>query len=470
MDLSVSDIVDAAKGRLLGGPSDEVLTGICTDSRNVTPGSLFVPIIGERSDAHAFIDQAFEKGAAATLTSEHDAPGGAWPGRAWIRVDNTKDALQAIGGYARDRLDIPIIGITGSVGKTTTRELTAAALSAKYATFRTAGNQNSQVGVPIMLTEISPDDEIAVLEMGVSIPGEMEKIAAIARVDSAVVTNISSVHIEQMGSRENIMKEKLRIQDGFHKGSVLFVNGDDELLKNVKAADGGALTITFGTGHDCLYRADDISLSPEGSTFTAHCRGKRVKVHLNVAGLHNVINAMAALAVANVYGVDLNDAAGALSAYRGYKNRQRVCEHNGITVIDDTYNAGPASMEAALSVLCSHGGRKIAVLADMKELGSESAGAHEHIGEWLCEHPIDILFTLGDMAWGIEKAAKEGNGALKFYHFAEDERDKLTAKLCDTIKEGDCVLLKGSNSMHLDKVAAALLPGEDDTDITVKRG
>ncbi len=462
MDLKVSDIVDAVKGKLLCGQEDTVLTDICTDSRDVPSGSLFVPIIGERSDAHAYIPQAFDSGAAAALTGEHEEPDASYADRAWIRVDDTKAALQAIGGYARDRLSIPLIGVTGSVGKTTTREMIAAALSVRYRTFETKGNHNSQTGVPVTLTEITPDDEIAVIEMGISIPGEMHRIAAIARVDSAVVTNISSVHIEQMGSRENILSEKLQIQEGFHPGSVLFVNGDDELLKDVKAVN-GARTVTFGTGDNCAYKAEDISLSQGGSEFTADCDGKKIRVKLNVAGMHNITNAMAALSVADVYGVPVGDAAAGLSSFHGFKNRQRTREYRGITVIDDTYNASPESMTAALSVLCyrQDPGRRIAVLADMKELGEESSRYHAEIGEWLCDHPIDILFTLGDMALYIEKAARKGKGASEFYHYSEDERGAMTQKLLEILKPGDCVLLKGSNSMRLEEVAEQLLPVEE---------
>ncbi len=460
MNLTVSDIVNATGGRLLCGSAEAEPVNICTDSRKVKEGSLFVPLVGERTDAHDFIAQVFEDGAAATLTGRHDMPEPGYEDRAWIRVDDTLKALQAIGSCARDRLSIPLIGVTGSVGKTTTREMCALALSAGYRTFKTEGNQNSQVGVPIMLTEISPEDEIGVIEMGISIPGEMERLARVARPDSAVVTNISSVHIEQMGSREAIMEEKLHIQDGFHPGSILFVNGDDELLKGVKAKEGCAL-LTFGTGKDCDYRAVDVILESGSSTFTALCRGREVPVCLNVAGVHNVINAVAALAVADSFGVDVKAAAEKLSDYRGYKNRQRICECRGITVIDDTYNASPASMEAALSILNGreNEGRKIAVLADMKELGTQSQHLHEQVGEYIAQHPIDILFTLGDDALCIENAARKGNGAAAYFHYAGDERGELTDKLLTTLKPGDCVLLKGSNSMRLDEVAAKLLAG-----------
>ncbi|MCC8126653.1 MAG: UDP-N-acetylmuramoyl-tripeptide--D-alanyl-D-alanine ligase [Clostridiales bacterium] len=452
--MTVKDIVLATGGRLLCGSEDAEIRSISIDSRNVPAGALFVPLVGEKTDAHRFIGQAFDLGAAASLTSEHDEMEDHRP---WIRVEDTRKALQAIGRYYRERLTLPLIGVTGSVGKTTTREMIAAALSAGFRVFKTSENHNSQVGVPITVTEIAAEDEIGVLELGISLPGEMPVIAGIAQVDMAVVTNIGTAHIEQLGSRENTMREKLRIQDGMKKGGILFLNGDDPLLREQKARS-GCRTVYYGMGETCDYRAVEMSLVDGYPTFTADCRGRRIPVRLGVAGEHNVTNAMAALAVADAYGVDLNAAVQRLSSFHGYKNRQQIFESRGITVIDDTYNASPASMLAALKVLLSmeRPGRRAAALADMKELGPESGRFHREIGEWLAAHPVDLLVTYGDLALEIEKGAKAGNGAGEYRHYLPKEREALIADLPQLLKPGDCVLLKGSNSMKLAEVAAAL--------------
>ncbi|WP_320977081.1 UDP-N-acetylmuramoyl-tripeptide--D-alanyl-D-alanine ligase, partial [Enterocloster asparagiformis] len=249
--IRVKQVMEAANGRLLCGNEEQVLANISLDSRNMSGLDLFVPIVGEKVDAHRFICQAIGNGAVAVFTSAHrdisqvEKAIADWESRgndgkaarkaAWIAVEDTKAALQSLGKYCRNRLSIPLVGITGSVGKTTTREMIAAALSAGYAVYRTPGNSNSQVGVPITMSSIPSEAEIAVIELGMSEPGEMEKIARVACVDSAVVTNIGIAHIEQLGSQENILREKLHIQDGMNPEGILFVNGDDPLLADIQA-------------------------------------------------------------------------------------------------------------------------------------------------------------------------------------------------------------------------------------------
>jgi UDP-N-acetylmuramoyl-tripeptide--D-alanyl-D-alanine ligase len=452
--ITVKDIVEATGGRLLCGDPKLALRNISIDSRTMAGDDLFVPLVGENVDAHRFIDGAFAAGAAAVLTSEHDEMDDIHP---WIRVNDTKNALQAIGFYYRNRLKLPLVGITGSVGKTTTREMIAAALSAGYRVFKTPANHNSQVGVPITLSKITSEDEIGVLELGMSMPGELTRIARIARVDMAVITNVGITHIEQLGSRENIYREKLSIQDGLKDGGILFLNGDDDLLCDTRAK-AGCSTVYYGTGANSEYRAENIRIVDGYPVFTADCRGKKIPVKLSVMGRHNVLNAMVALAVADANGVDLEEAAEKLAEFTGFQNRMQIFEKNDITVIDDTYNASPVSMKAGLEVLLSmtKSERKIAVLADMKELGPETRHFHHEIGEWLCEHPVDLLFTLGDLAQEIEDGAKSGCGAKEYYHFRDGDREGLYQALASILKAGDCVLLKGSNSMKLAEVAAKL--------------
>ena len=456
--IRVKQVVEAANGRLLCGNEDQALANISLDSRNMSGLDLFVPIVGEKVDAHRFICQAIGNGAVAVFTSAHrDAAQveeaiADWESRgndgtaarkaAWIAVEDTKAALQSLGKYCRDRICIPLVGITGSVGKTTTREMIAAALSAGYAVYRTPGNSNSQVGVPITMSSIPSEAGIAVIELGMSEPGEMEKIARVACVDSAVVTNIGIAHIEQLGSQENILREKLHIQDGMNPEGILFVNGDDPLLADIQA-EGGRRTIRYGMSAGCEYRAEDVRLDEGYPVFTAVHGEKRTPVRLQVMGTHMVGNAMAALAVAAEYGVDMEAAARKLGEFGGYKGRQQIHEFQGMTIIDDSYNASPVSMKAGLEVLSSMkpGARKIAVLADMKELGPDTVEFHREIGRYIAE--------------AIGQGIREAGGQSPFQLC--DNLEQVEEWLKREAKNGDCILFKGSNSMKLGEAVAEFM-------------
>lgn len=453
--MTVNDVVKATGGRLLCGDGNTPLVHISINSQTMEGSDLFVPLIGAKVDAHRFIEQAWKNGAAATLTSEHDAMEDSHP---WIRVEDTKKALQDIGAYYRRRFRLPLVGITGSVGKTTTREMVATALSAGYQVYKTKKNLNSQVGVPITLAGISSGDEIGVLELGMSEPGELTVIARIADVDMAVITNVGVTHIEQLGSQENIFREKMTIQDGLKDGGILFLNGDDERLKQA-AAKAGCRTIFYGGGENCEYRFEDVRIHNGYPAFTAVHGDRRIPVQLGIMGRHNVSNAMVALAVADQNGVSMEAAAKKLEEFHGFQNRQQIYENHGVTIIDDTYNASPASMEAGLEVLNSmtNASRRIAVLADMKELGDQAVRFHREIGHYIAAHPVDLVFTLGELASEIEAGIREGGGTCTCCHFDGEDREGLKAKLGEVLAGGDCVLLKGSNSMNLGEVAAHLI-------------
>ncbi|MBS6953252.1 MAG: UDP-N-acetylmuramoyl-tripeptide--D-alanyl-D-alanine ligase [Enterocloster asparagiformis] len=471
-NIRVKQIVEAANGRLLCGNEDQAVANISLDSRNMAGLDLFVPIVGEKVDAHRFICQAIGNGAVAVFTGAHrelsqvektiaDWENGGNDGTlarkaAWIAVEDTRAALQALGAYCRGRLNIPIVGITGSVGKTTTREMIAAALSAGYAVYRTPGNSNSQVGVPVTMSSIPSEAQIAVIELGISEPGEMEKIARVARVDSAVVTNIGIAHIEQLGSQENILREKLHIQDGMDPEGILFLNGDDPLLAGVRAGD-GRRTVRYGMSEGCDYRAEDVRLDEGYPVFTAVHGGERTPVRLQVMGTHMVGNAMAALAVASEYGVPMDQAARTLGEFGGYKGRQQIHEFKGMTIIDDSYNASPVSMKAGLEVLSSMkpGARKIAVLADMKELGPDTVEFHREIGHYIAAHPVDQVLLFGELAGEIGAGIREKGGKSPFIQCAG--LDQVEAWLQRETRQGDCILFKGSNSMKLGEAVAEFM-------------
>lgn len=470
--ITVKELLEATGGNLLLGQEDQHAGHISLDSRKMEGDDLFVPIVGERVDAHGFLCQAIASGAAAVFTSEHHR----WEdvkasvrqqcggnreqekkalGAAWIEVPDTKKALQDLGSFCRKRLTLPLVGITGSVGKTTTREMIAEALSAGFLVYKTPGNSNSQVGVPITIAEIPQSAEIGVIELGMSEPGEMERISRVARVDCAVITNIGVAHIEQLGSQEHILEEKLHIQDGMPAEGILFLNGDDPLLASVVPKE-GRKRVLYGLGRDCDYRAEDLHLEEGYPVFTAVHGDRSVRVRLQVMGSHMVSNAMAALAVADTYGLSMEKAALALGQFKGYKGRQQIFQWGGVTVIDDSYNASPVSMKAGLEVLASvkGEGRRIAVLADMKELGLEAVRFHEEIGAYIGEHPLDMVLLLGELASCIGSGMDAARAVTP--HIEMDRLAQVEEWLDEHIREGDCILFKGSNSMKLSEAVRHL--------------
>lgn len=464
--VTVADLLKATGGVLLGGSADAPVEGhIRLDSRKAGAGDLFVALTGEHADGHNYIPQVVEAGAAAVLMSKKTGmphePGvsgteacGHTPQTALILVHDTREALQDIGRYLRRRLTLPLVGVTGSVGKTTTREIIAAALSARYRTFKTAANLNSQVGVPVTISEISQADEIGVIELGMSEPGEMTVIAQIAQIDMAVITNIGITHIEQLGSRENIYREKMAIQDGLKKNGILILNGDDDLLRNARGKE-GVRTVYYGTGEHCDYRAEEITLSGGRPEFTVVCEKGGRRIRLNALGRHNVMNALAAIAVCLESGMTLSEAAEGILSFRGFKNRLELLEGERFTILDDTYNASPASMKAALDVLMElPGSRHIAVLADMKELGERERESHFEVGCYAAGSGVDLVAVLGpacaDLAAGIREHSQ-----IPVTEFLD--KAALTAWLDTTLCDGDCILFKGSNSIRLFEISARYL-------------
>ncbi|WLD85940.1 UDP-N-acetylmuramoyl-tripeptide--D-alanyl-D-alanine ligase [Stomatobaculum sp. F0698] len=456
--LSIGEIREATGGELLSGSEDVRVSYISIDSRDVREETLFVPLVGEKVDAHRFLEQVIADGAKAVFTArdlteaQHEAAAAA--GTAVIRVSDTLIALQALSAWHRSRLSLPLIGVTGSVGKTTTREMIAAALSAKYRVFKTKANHNSQIGVPLTLLDIE-DEEIGVIEMGISRPGEMHIISELVRPSAAVVTNIGTAHLMELGSRENIRDEKLKIQDGMQKDAVLFRNADDALLL-AGVLRGDMISRTYGKAETADCRAEHVRLVNGCAAFTADIRGQRVEVKLGVPGEHQVWNALAALGVAEAYGVPLEGAASELANFKGYRHRQQIFVRDGVLVIDDSYNASPDSMRAALSILREmKDRRRIAVLGDMKELGAAEIELHREIGaELAAAEGADCVFTLGELAGALAAALRENCKAayrpeLKCF----TKREELFAALKETVKPGDALLFKASNSMKFSELA-----------------
>ncbi len=422
-------------GGTVYGDEHMQITKLFTDSRQAETESLFVPIIGEKVDAHKFIDQVFWAGSATLSQNKLDKGN-------YILVKDTLKALQDIGRNYRLKFNIPIVGITGSVGKTTSKEIISLAIESEKKTMKTLGNANSQVGVPLTLLRLEESDEIAVVELGMSMPDEMAKIAYTAMPNMAVISNIGISHIENLGSREKIMEEKLHITDHFDKDSILFINGDDDLLKNIKA---DYKIISFGLSKNCDYKAVEIMQNENGCEFFCIRNNEKIKMFVPAVGVHNVRNALAALAVAESLGVSTLNAVNEVKEYKSANMRQEIKHFNGITVIDDSYNSSPDSVIASLNVLKSlKSKRKIAVLGDMLELGDYSQKAHREIGEYA--KGIDFLICFGNESIETYKAFNDKEKSSHFTDYEQAEKFFLSL-----IKEEDLILVKGSRGMKTDR-------------------
>lgn len=420
------------------------ISAFFTDSRTPDKNKLFLGIRGERVDGNDFIPQLLKDGyCAMTDRSEHLTLNGDC-----IYVEDVRDALQRVAMYFRENelSHIPFVGITGSVGKTTTKEMVYCALSSALNVYKTEGNFNSQIGLPQTVLKCEPTSQCAIVELGMSMPGEMEKISRCARPDISIVTNIGYSHIENLGSREAIRDEKLKIAMFSGKDSVLLLNGDEPLLRDVDTNGKKAYYISVADSSCDCYSS---SIEDDGSklSFIACIFGKQYEVKLNVRGKHFVINALFALATAALMNIDVSLAVKSLSAYESDGKRQFVFEQNGHTVISDCYNAAPESMKAALCVLKASKGRRVAVLGDMLELGAESIRLHKEVGYYVSEC-ADVLITYGTLAKNIAEVST----VKEKYSFANGDSAKLKEFLEKYIKNGDTVLYKASNGMKLGTV------------------
>lgn len=448
-NIKVKDILKATGGKLLCGDDSVQINGVCTDSTMIKPGDLFVPIIGAKVDAHMFIESALTVGAA-TLTSHHS--GVVVADKPYIQVMDTQKALQDIARYLRKDIHVPVIGVTGSVGKTTTREMIAAALGQNLRVYQTEGNKNSQIGVPITISKFDRDAEIAVLEMGMSDYGQMAILSDLVKPDICVITVIGVAHIEYLKTRENIRKEKLSIVNSMNRNGVLFLNGDDEMLAEIKN-NTGVKTFCYGTKEWCEYRAENIHMENYKIAYEYVHGDKRIPVVLNVLGKHNVGNSLVGMAICDYMGLDLEKAAAGFVNFEG--QRQKLIEIPGkYTIIDDTYNASPDSMKASIDVLSDleTKGKKIAVLGDMFELGENSEQYHYEVGQYIADKDIDELVVVGELSQNIIKAVKDSDSSMKCYSFKDN--GEVTLYLLSVMTSDDIVLIKASNGMKLGEIVS----------------
>jgi len=454
MNLTLNDIVNLLKSRqpfMQKGP----VRGISIDSRTIGPDMLFFAIQGDYFDGHDFVDEVFQKGAAAAVVSEN------WlKGRTdnrigpMIPVENPLKALQDLAKSYRKQFDIPVIAITGSNGKTTTKEMVAAVLETRFRVLKTEGNQNNHIGLPLTLLHLEEDTDIAVLEMGTNHFGEIKTLCQIADPTYGLITNIGKGHLAFFKDVEGVFRAKSELSEYLKNQGMLILNGDDTFL--TRLLDDSGRKSTFGFSENCDLRGSEQQI---GGTGLHMMVDGKMKVTLSVPGRHNLYNALAAIAVGRLFQIPDSAIQDALQQYKPSDKRSRIFRSEGITLLDDTYNANPSSIIAALRTLKEIDGlnRTVAVLGDMLELGESSQSEHQKVGEWIVELKYDAFFCFGSaMQHAAERALSLGGQQV--FHFSQ--KDDLISQLQAYVKDGDGMVVKGSRGMRMEEIVEAFVHKE----------
>ncbi len=445
--LSLNQLAEFAGAVRQNGHGERPVTNLCTDSRTLRPGDLFVALRGDNFDGHKFVAQAVQRGAAGAIV-ERNWTGKPAPDFSLLRVDDTLAAYQQIAGAYRRSLGLKVVAITGSNGKTSTKDFTASVLSRRFRVTKTDGNFNNHVGLPQTMLRASANDEVAVWEIGMNHPGEIAPLAALARADIAIITNVGLAHIEFMGSREAIAQEKGDLAASLGPNGTLVLNSGDEFAETI-ARRTSAKTIFAGLEHGSV-RADEIVQTASGAEFSILEGAHRCHAILPVPGLHMVQNALLAIAAGRALGVSLEDCAAGLATAPLTKARLQIKTIRGVQFIDDSYNANPDSMKAALRTLMEleADGQRIAVLGQMAELGDQSSAGHREVGEAAASLGIDRLIALGEGGREIADAARAA-GLTNSTGVASAEE---AAELLEETQRGDLVLVKGSRAARTERV------------------
>ena len=454
--LTLRQLLEAVNGTLLGDfdDLDAAAVQVSTDSRNITPGCLFIPLEGDRFDGHSFINSALEAGAAGCLTARERES--YLPGKFYIKVRSTQRALWELARYYKKLFPIPFIAITGSVGKTTTKDMTAAVLGARFRVHKTEGNFNNAIGVPLTLLKLEKQHQVCVVEMGMDHAGEIDDLAALVEPDMAVITNIGDAHIENLGSRENIFKAKCEIFPHLKKDGLAVLNGDDPMLATLK----GTLarrTVFVGTGGELDYTA--CGLSSDGAGHLS-CRVKtprsQFEASIPALGRHMIYPTLMAAAVAEALGMAPDEIIRGIGAFLPTKMRMNILRCKGdIVILNDAYNANPQSMRAAAAVLGdAQGRRKVAVVGDMKELGPGSEQFHRAVGSYFAQAGTDRLIAVGDLARFMAEGARDaGLAQADYFPTLDAAKNALSREL----RAGVTILVKASRSMAFEKIVDFLL-------------
>ena len=440
--ITLSEVARACGGELHGDPGLQI-TSIVTDSRKAGEGSLFAAIKGARADGHKFIPAVAEQGAVCALCEE--AP---QADIAYILVESTLVALKGIAEYYRSLFSIPFIGITGSVGKTSTKEFISAVLAQKYNVHKTDGNFNNELGVPITLFGLEEEHEVAVIEMGISGFGEMTRLSKMVRPDISVITNIGYCHLENLGDRDGVLRAKTEMFTYLKANGSIILCHDDDKLRTV--TDYHGITPTFyGTGND-EYRAENIvEKGLDGVGCTLIHGDTRIDVTIPTMGRHNVLNALCAMAVGTKLGLTPDEIKRGLESFRNVGSRNHIIKTSYYTIIDDCYNANPTSTKAGLDTLSKLSGRRVAVLGDMKELGADELALHREVGAYAKELGIDVLIAVGPLS----EATAEGFGEGAYYY---QNVDRCIDRIERHLHPDDTILVKASHSMQFERIVEAL--------------
>ena len=448
--ITLHEVAKACCGTLHGDPELKI-TSIVTDSRKAGEGSLFAAIKGARVDGHRFIPAVAEQGAVCVLCE--DKPDVEIN---YIRVDSTLVALKGIAEYYRSLFTIPFVGITGSVGKTSTKEFISAVLAQKYNVHKTGGNFNNELGVPITLFGLEEEHEVAVIEMGISGFGEMTRLSKMVKPDISVITNIGYCHLENLGDRDGVLRAKTEMFEYLKKDGVIILCHDDDKLRTVTDYH-GIRPIFYGTGND-EYRAENITekgLDGIGCTLIHHARmddsveDVRIDVTIPTMGRHNVLNALCAMAVGTQLGLSADEIKRGLESFENVGSRNHIIKTDTLTIIDDCYNANPTSTKAGLDTLSKLGGRRIAILGDMKELGKDELALHREVGAYAKEVGIDMLVAVGPLS----EATAEGYGEGAYYAATVE---RCIDRIKRYLRPDDTILVKASHSMQFERIVEAL--------------
>lgn len=454
--MSLKEIAAACGGTYFG--KDEFaareVTGVAIDSRKIETGFLFVPIKGARVDGHDFIPQVIEKGALATL-SEKPLGNVSFP---YILVESAPQALKDIARHYRQALGIKVVGISGSVGKTSTKEMIASVLAQKYHVLKTEGNFNNEIGLPLTVFRIREEHEVAVLEMGISDFGEMDRLAAIAQPDICVITNIGYCHLEQLGDRLGVLRAKTEMFRHMHHGGDVILNGDDDMLVHAEVPE-HASSFFFGrSSQSGIYASDVEDLGLRGTACTIHLPSGTLRAIIPIPGAHMVYNALAGAAVGMRLGLSLDEIRSGIEALRPVSGRNNIIETEHYMLIDDCYNANPVSMKASIDVLTCALGRKVAILGDMFELGANEKEMHYEVGVYAAQKAIDVLICIGTLAQQIAEGAKSIHHNDDFHpeiHYFATKEEFLQHRE-ELLTDGDSILIKASHGMEFPVIVEAL--------------
>ncbi len=459
---TVSELIAATGGSLLAGPEKLAGLGVTIDSRRVGPGMLFVAICGRRHDGHTFIDRALEAGALAVVMDRDKQAGlektmGRFPEAAWIGVADTTAALGDLARFHRLRFGLPLVALTGSSGKTTTRRLAAAVLATRFNVLATAGNFNNEIGLPLTLFGLSPGHRVAVVELGMNHAGEIDRLADICRPTIGLITNVGTAHVGLLGSVEAVAEAKAELIAHLPEDGHLVLNADDRRVAAMAGRAGCRVTF-FGTSAGSDVRAEEIRPEEGKTAFRLCLPSASLEVRLKMPGKTAVSNALAAAAIGHILGLKAGEIAGGLEAAEPVTGRMVLRKTaRGVVVLDDTYNANPESTEAALDTLkqIAAGNRCHAVLGDMLELGEHSAALHRRVGRFAAGCGIDSLFATGQMAGELADGALAGGMPPEAVTCGS--KQEVTACLLDRLEGCDFVLVKGSRAMAMETVVEKIV-------------